>query len=696
MTNDFLSTRVGRIRAGVQQTMNRQKLRRAFSLIEVLVTIVILAVGILTVIRIYPRGFVSLRVTGEYATAQRLARGEVERLEAQAADLPEQILAVRYVYQFIGGSWVLQIVSDPDSRQDDLGPGDSVMLENGNIVITNPGGTDTEIFYRYYNDANRFRRVIGEGGKIPAPRPVGSYFGGLRTLNFGPIVDNPSLLLVYGNAMEGRRVFRDIGDPIRNFDFWQFRHDEDNSQIWLPGTPGRAVSFRVNFSYWANDPTYGYRKVDVIDMVLTVTETPMGGNPLEAFYDSANNEVYPFDMRAAAGNPADWIEMVDFSVECNRLFDRLPDAAGFTPAYPYEYKLLSPTLGMILFNPAGYDYVERRRGNRQPLRALVNYDVYNWHILRDDFRGDRGVLNLGPRATLHKLPLERLKSFDSIENDNRRHRGLDFPIPDGLGGFTTTQDVLLVDMDTGGVVLPFVDPTDPSQGRSYKVDYLRGTVALAGPGSNDPELSQLGLTILPVGTGQLPILGVDPAGRNFRVFYQAHNDWAVQVFKSPSRYSVIFGLPLSVGQAYAWNPVDGIGLATRIYFPPADIGSKVAVRELWYRDGANNIRVIRDQDFMVRPIRAGDPFPNTNYGFIDIRDIDLNASFLDYATYGYAVRGISGTSLRARVIWNSSTKEDVPGNTPAALAERLRLHENWTQQWRSVPVETYLTRRDGN
>jgi prepilin-type N-terminal cleavage/methylation domain-containing protein len=676
--------------------MNRQKLSRAFTLIEVLVTIVILAIGILTVIRIYPKGFVSLRLSAEYATAQRLARGEIERLQNQASDLPEQILAVQYLYQNIGGNWTLVIVSDPDSRQDDLGPGGSEILENGNIVINNPGGTDTEIFYRYYNDANRFRRVIGEGGTIPAPRPVGIYFGGLRTLNFGPIVDDANLLLVYGPAMDGRRIFRDPGDPIRNFEQWQFRHDEDNGQIWLPGVQGRAVNYKVNFSYWANDPVYGYRKVDVIDAILTVTETPNPGNPREALFDVGNNEVYPFDMRAVAGNPVDWIELVDFSVECNRLFDRLPDAAVFSGNYPYEYKVLSPTLGMILFNPAGYNFYERRRGGRVPLTAQINYDVYNWHILRDDFRGDRGVLNLGPRPTLHKLPLDQLKSFDSIENDRRRHRGLDFPIPDGLGGFTTTQDVLLVDLDTGGIVLPFVDPTNPALGRSYKVDYLRGTIALAGPGASDAELSQAGLTILPVGTGQAAITGVNPAGRNFRVFYQAQNDWAVQVFKAPSRFSVTYGLPLSVGQAYAWNPVDNIGLPTRIYFPPSDVGSKVAVREIWYRDAANVLKVIRDQDFQVRPIIGGDPFPNPNYGFIDIRDIDPTATSLDYASYGYAIRGISGTSLRARVIWNAATKDDLPGNGPAQIAERLRLHEYWTQQWRTVAVETYLTRRDSN
>lgn len=675
--------------------MIRRKLIAAFSLVEVLVTMVILATGILTIIRMYPRGFVTLRVSAEYATAQRMARGEVERAEKLAGDLPDQILAVRYIYQFIGGNWVLVLLSDPDVRQDDLGPGGNVLLENGNILIDNPGGPPTEIFYRYYNDANRFRRVIGEGGKIPAPRAVGAYFGGLRTLTFGPIVDDPALLLVYGNEMDGRRIFMSPGDPIRNPDPWQFRHDEDNNQIWLPGVAGRDVRYKVNFSYWANDPVYGYRKVDVIDRILVVTETPNPADPAEALYDSPNNEVYPFDLRAVVGNPPDWIDMVDYSVEVNRLFDRLPDAAAFSPTYPYEYKVLSPTLGMILFNPAGYNFYERRRGSRQPLVAHVNYDVYNWHILRDDFRGDRGVLNLGPRPTLHKLPLERIKAFDSIENDNRRHRGLDFPIPDGLGGFTTTQDVLLVDLDTGGIVLPYVNPADPTQGRSYKVDYLRGTISLAGPGASDPELSQVGLTILPVGSNQVPITGVNPAGHNFRVFYQAHNDWAVQVFKAPSRFNLSYALPLSVAQAYAWNPTDNIGLPTRIYFPPCEIGNKIAIREVWYLDAFSNVRVLRDQDFMIRPIRGGDPFPRPDYGYIDLRDIDQNAVSLDYASYGYAVRGISGTSLRARVIWNAASKEDVPGNTPLAQAERLRLHESWTQQWRSVAVETYLTRRDG-
>ncbi len=653
--------------------------KRGFSLIEVLVSIVVFAVGILAIIRIFAPGFVALSITRDYNIAQGLARRSVDYLTTRGSDLPKQILAVKYQFvQVSPGNWQLQLVSDPDVSPDELGPGGDI-LSDGTIDIVNPGGgADAFIFWRYYNDANRSRRIVGEGGEIPAPRAIGTQFGCLRLLNFGPVVNDPNLLLVYGNDMIGNPlVDTQMGAQIPNPRPWTFAYDNDVPQVWLPGVAGRDVSYKINFSYWVNNG--GYQKVDVIDFVVTVR------SGIE--YDPVNNVVSPFNLKTIAGNPPNWQGLVPDSISANRLFDPIPLASAFDPSYPYEFKVLNGEIGMLMFNPAGFQYQERRGRQRIPLIAQVNYDVFNWHVLHEDFQVYKA------NTSQHKLPVERIKAYQDMQNDKRRYAGLELDIPDGNGNTTNTNDVVIVDTDTGGIITPYPDPTNQTGPRCYRVDYLRGVILFGSPVTSDQELSPTITEVLPDGAQTL-LTGIDPRGLNLRVFYQAHNDWAVQVQKPSTVYSVVYGLPLSVGQCYVGDtPNVNLGDPRKIYFPRCDLGMKVAIREIWYRDTNNRLKVLRDQNFLIRPASIAN-YPDM--GAIDIREADSTAAGFDWNTYGYAARGVSGTTIRARAIWNTAQREDVPGNQPQDISARMDLHNAWGQSWRQVKVETYLTRRDSN
>ncbi|MEO7453192.1 MAG: prepilin-type N-terminal cleavage/methylation domain-containing protein [Fimbriimonadales bacterium] len=660
--------------------MIRQRKSSGFSLIEILVVLVVLVVGILTAMRLFPLGIIGLTNTRDYTTAQMMARAELDKLTTNAEDLPEQILPVKY--NFVGNRLLLE--TDPTISPRELGPGGD-MLENGNVIV-NGGG---EVPWRYANDANRVRRIIGEGGTIPAPRPVGNEFGGLKILNFAPIVDDPSLLLVYGRAMEGDRVSNSSSGQTRsNPESWEFDHDDGMAQVWLPGTEWRPVSYKLSFGYF-RDNGGQLERVDVIDAIVTVSTNPDPGNPAHALYDDANDRVSPINLVALVGNPPGFLEIAFDSVSANRLFDQVPSANVFDPRYPYEYKVLAGNLGAILFNPRAYNFRERRDRNRVPLVAQINYDVYDWHIISDEIRADR------TRSPLHKLRLLQLKATGDQQNDRRAYEGLNVPVPDGNGGFALDRDIVVMDLDTGGIVSPTVNPANTNSAKSYKVDYLRGVIAFGSPLlAGGGELSNTGITIILPDAAQTPITDVDPAGRNFRVLYKAHNDWAVQVFKAPQRIFVSSVPALGTAQAYVGGTNGGGGQPTRVYFSPANLGAKVSIREIRYRDAANNLRVLQDQDFLIRGTNApGDPL-----GFlpsIDIREADPNAASFDWS-YGYAVRGIGGSSVRARVIWNKADKDDVPGDGANEIAERMDLHEAWTRQWRKVEVESQLTRRDSN
>jgi prepilin-type N-terminal cleavage/methylation domain-containing protein len=659
----------------------RQRKSSGFSLIEILVVLVVLVVGILTAMRLFPLGIIGLTNTRDYTIAQNMARTELDKLSANSADLPEQILPVRY--NFAVNRLFLEV--DPTISPRELGAGGDI-LENGNVVV-NGGG---EVPWRYANDANRVRRIIGEGGTIPAPRPVGAEFGGLRILNFAPIVDDPTLLLVYGREMEGDRTFSSSsGQMRRNPDSWEFDHDDGMAQVWLPGTEWRPVSYRLSFGYY-RDNGGQLERVDVIDAIVTVSTNPDPGNPAHALYDAVNDRVAPINLVNLIGNPPGFIEIAFDSVSAARLFDQVPLANAFDPRYPYEYKVLGGNLGAILFNPRAYNFRERRGRNRIPLVAQINYDVYDWHIISDEIRGDR------TRSPIHKLRLQQLKATGDIQNDRRRYDGLNIPVPNGNGGIANDRDVVVLDLDTGGIVSPTVNPANANSAKSYKVDYLRGVIAFGSPLlAGGGELSNTGITIILPDAAQTPITDVDPAGRNFRVLYKAHDDWAVQVFKAPQRIYVSNIAAVGAAQAYVGGTPNGSGgLPTRIYFSPANLGAKVTIREIRYRDGANNLRVMQDQDFLIRASNApGDPL-----GFlpsVNIQEADPNAASFDWS-YGYAVRGIGGSSVRARVIWNKAEKEDVPGDSPNEIANRMDLHEAWSRNWRKVEVESQLTRRDNN
>lgn len=654
------------------------KKSRGFSLIEVMVSIVVFSVGVLAVLRIYGPGFVALSITRDYNIAQGLARRSVDYLTTRGEDLPKQILAVRYQFVEVSpGNWQLLLVSDPDVSPDELGPGGNI-LQDGTVEIVNPGGGgNAYIFWRYYNDANRTRRIIAEGGTIPAPKAIGNQFGSLRLLGFGPVVDDPNLLLVYSNDMSGM-VLQDtsLGAALRNPRPWNFQYDNDNNQIWLPGANGRDISYKINFSYWA-DIAGEHRKVDIIDLVVTVR------SGIE--YDTTTDRVIPFDLQALAGSPPNWDGLVPDSISVNRLFDPIPVASAFDPSYPYEYKVLNGEIGMLLFNPVGYQFQERRGRERIPLVAQVNYDVFNWHVLREDFQVFRA------NTAQHKLPVERIKAFNDMQNDKRRYQGLQLAIPDGLGGFDMNRDVVVIDTDTGGVVSPYPDPSNPTGPRCYRVDYLRGVVLFGSPVTSDSELSTTITQILPDGA-QTVVQNIDPRGRNFRVYYQAHNDWAVQIQKPSSNYSIALGLPLSVGQCFiGGTPGFNVGDPWKIYFPRCDVGMKVAIREIWYLDSFGGVKAMRDQNFIVRPDSISG-FPDM--GSINIREADATAVAFDWDEYGYAARGVAGTTIRARVIWNTAQREDVPGDTPADIFARMQFHDAWGRNWRAVKVETYLTRRD--
>ncbi len=625
--------------------MLRNRSTAGTTLIEVLVVIVIFLVGILAIVQVMPGGFKILRDTRDASIGTALGRAEIERVKSNDAQLPEMILPV--IYTWLTGSVIIS--ADPNRRPDDLGPVAAGLDENGILYDSsnNPLGG-----WQYLSGANVMRRVIGEGRRVPAPRVIGAEYGGLMVLQFAPVVFNPiyqSLFQVYGNDMVAREGAPDPGARVLNYLYYLEDADEAAGQIWLPRGPSNR-SYRLSFDAWVSDGT-GYHRHSVVDATVPVR----AGTGYVAFLLSNYAPLTAGESYLGAEYD---------SIQVQRRFELLANSTPFSPNSPYEYKLLDQNLGLLLFNPTGSDFFERRpNGRRIPLMARVSYDVLDWRVIRDEFR----VTDTLPSQ--QRLVIGNLKILGNQGLDGRPYTGLGFQVPDGAGG-TEARDMVIVDLGTGGVLT----------NASYRVDRSIGLVTFLDADGNSANGVQGWVTLPGAANATALTLG----GRQMRALYHGVGEWSVQVLKAAAIYRPSDNLPLGVAQFYVANPPIDPRENTRVYFPGMDVDRKVTLGDVWYRDGGGALKHLEGVDAVIRT-SSNEP----NGPYVDILDIDPSAAILDHTTYGYAVRGVRGASVSVRVLRNPAylSLGAVPADNMVAL-------EQWGRNWRRSETETFLQRGD--
>lgn len=619
--------------------------RRGTSMVELLVVIVIFLIGILAVVQVFPGGFNLLRTSRSNAVATQLIRAEVERLRGRADTLPDNVVPTTYVRS--GG--VVNIVADPDRSPSELAPAGVQVNQDGTVM--NAAG-DNIGSWQYVSGANVSRRIIGEGGPVPAPRPVGSLYGGLAILQFAPIVVNNdplyrSVFVAYGADLTRR--WGPPGGRPRPWIYFVDNPEDGSAELYLPRDTTLNRQYVLNMTALVDNGSSVERR-ELIDLIVPVPANVAGGY-----------EVIPLST-LVAGN----FIGADFdTIRVARMYQQVGSFSGD----PYEYMMLDDTLGLLLVNPVAFTAKETRgNGVRMPLTLKVNYDVYDWRIIRDEFRIPD---NEAPRQ---KLILGNLYMFDRFMPDGKRWSGLNIFTPPGN---TQQRDFLVLDLDTGGIV----------DRASYQVDTTSGIITFLDLDADPSNGTQINLRY----PGALNDTVVDAGGRMVRCLYEGANEWSVQMYKAAARYRQTIGRP-SIGQYYPagadayYNGGGGLGgeVATRIYFPPMDDGKKVTVGEIWYGQAGQEPQMLADQDFLIRSVPA-DP---TGLPYIDIADVLGGAAQpLNYTRYGYAVKNVKGASLTVRALWNPATF--TLGTDPD---DNLRIFERWMQNWRRSASTTFLVK----
>ena len=692
--------------------MNKRRRIAGTSLIEVLTVIVVFLVGILAVIQIFPNGLRIVRDTKNNLSASALAAAEGQRVASRGASLPEMIVPV--VFGGPSGYTALNVQRDPEDLTTPLDGGVGKISASGESMV---GGVGVGNWART-SGANVFSRVIGEGGAVPAPRQVGSQFGGLIQLIFGPInydVDTTTLLgkagqvTVYGNNLTAKD-----GDQSNQADLQPVPNDpaatdsifyyvpsaksqysaafagEDQLWIGAPIDTGSglpyASSYRIRYSYYMDNGG----SPRAYDGIFIAQPSNTGAYALPA---GSNFSIVSVKQLVAtsgifgggSGSPADFRGVVAGSIQVQRLFAEIAASDGWNPGNPYQYKVLSMGLGAIMVSQYGAGVkVQDAAGETSPLVARVDYSVYDWRIIRDEFRVPASS---GSSA---KLVLNSLKPLSGSNADGMVSHGLgnyfigDYSLwtPDaaGVGG---SQDFVLVDLETGGVVQ---GNSQSNLNSAYYVDKSRGVIVFrsvaAGPGIQ-------AYVAYPTGTRTLTGGQLDPAalwsatgtidisGHPVRALYRANGEFATQVLKAAKNYQVSYpatASALGAGECFAGGSNQGTpwGSGNRLYFPLADFGQKVVVGEAY-----TSVGVIRDQDLQIDGHETPPGQPTVAFATLP------SSGVFDYGQKGYAVRWVRGATMKIRVLWNPDSF--------ALGADQTQNFENfmaWSKSWRKVNTET--------
>ena len=691
--------------------MRRKRL--GTTLIELLVVIVVFLVGILAVVQIFPTGLATLRTTAFNTLANSLARSEIQRVQGHAAQVPNMIMPV----SFVGSAQFIAIDSAVDFN-DLKAPLDDPLNNigridaDGNVVLGGVGAGN----WAKISGANIFSRVIGEGRPVPAPRVVGAQFGSLMQLMFAPVyysldsgtgVGRAGLLQVYGNDMVGRDGDRDSNIPnprgsrFRDYIFYtvpaDYATDSNNTpfnnedQLWISSirsaTTGNYLSqtYRIAFSF-NYDTGSGIRQYDVVvlvqpgDAAYVAPDTTTGGSYVGPYtVVSLQRLIAKSGLYGGGGfNPANYKSADMSSVRVQRVYDELTTTSAWDQGNPYQYKVLSSNLGAILINPAAaFTKVRVAGGASVPLVAQADYTVFDWRIIRDEFRV--------PVTGSVKLVANSIKPRTGTGPDGKPNTGLGGTAPGDqslwtpdAAGINGSQDFILQDVETGAVILGNSQTDSHS---CYWVDKSSGVVNFRSVSNGGGAL--MAYVAYPTGNPASPWTAdlntpVDISGHNVRALYMARNEFAVQVVKAAGSYRVTFPAApsgLKAGECTVGSS-NGWGSPNRLYFTLADYGQKVTVGEMWVSDGST-VRPLLDKDLLLggRETIAGVP--------VAYYQLAPGLSF-DFATNGYAVRRVRGASLKARVLWNPSSF--------TLSTDQVQNYQNfltWAQSWRKVTTESF-------
>ncbi|MCX6345617.1 MAG: hypothetical protein NT018_11190 [Armatimonadetes bacterium] len=452
---------------------NIWKGKRGTSLVEILVVMVVLLIGIMTLIQMFPTGFRIVKAGESQTIATRLAQQELECWKTMSANLPDSIVAINEAGV---------VMSDENPN---------LPFKGWYAATEQVNGQDVTVYRR--GNALNFRQINGEFTLMPAL----CVFGGQRTsryaLAFGPIEAN-------GIDVKGRDLTRVAINSVSKAGQYKVDYALNGStfKIFFPSDRAAKRFYYVSYSFWAVAGTGSPELFNVSDQIVGLPN----GSWSAAWYDVAVNVPTNYAV----------ISIEQESDSIARGFYQ--NTGGFTTD-PYEFKLADPIVGIIDFNTYAQGEYESTPLGLAPLAARINYKIYDPRIIHED------KVMPQPPANEHDIPVKMSLRFILNLNDPT-----DNPNEDTYKGLLPSfqYPVYVIDLATGlQVRLPATYLVDIKQGG--RLDYKTGIIKV-------PEVADLGDV-----SGGVVQKNVPMVGRNLRFFYRAEGDWTVQCQKACTSYT---------------------------------------------------------------------------------------------------------------------------------------------------------------
>ena len=632
----------------------RTKARRGVSLIEVLVVLVLLVLGILIIVRLFPSGFFSINSVGDAALADSLGQAAVQSQVQDATALPDSILpGTLTTLTSANGSY------DPEYNAS-AEPDYSKTLDRATVInnetITIPaasGPTRQSVYVLNYGPI-----LLGTTGT-----PINPAGPDLSQLANYLTVNSPAWTAISGDETAVTRTPPDFPQDTLFPRQERFLVDLANKQIAVPyadytlngtqttvGTSaGASYSQKIVVSILANGVTYTqYLNVPAATPRNNTTPyAPKGTDNSQFLPDTPSNyQGGWFDPTTTYLDPSPPLSQTSKAPPSNVQWQRVtlyrPYQAvvngGTFSSDPYEFQLASANFGNRTpvagtapktdVNPGTLSFNPKAAGGSgsSALKAQISYQTVSWRLLHED--RDVPSLPSGNTAAI-RLTLKNLKRAGDPNADNTIYKGL----------ADSSQSLVIVDLDTGATVAP--DPLDPTV---LNDEDLNGTI------TDDKTINvsyATGRITFPYNAfGDNPAPGKTPRAHRIRIFFAGDADWTVAVQKAPSYYtaninSLTSGTdPLILPTQYAFDSASKL-----VYFPRCDAGKTVEVDGTYISGG-------QLQSFAETA--AISPVVSTTVGgtyvTVNLADKQLAAP-LPTGASSITISAVRGLSARAVVAW---------------------------------------------
>ncbi|MCW3095989.1 MAG: prepilin-type N-terminal cleavage/methylation domain [Chthonomonadaceae bacterium] len=623
------------------ETENRLRPRRrnsaqGFSLIEILVVLVVLLIGILAIVRLFPPGFLIIGRTYDLTIGQALSQQQLDTVRNMPVP-PESVVCMS---------------PDGTTVVSNIGPDDFNDYSTGDAVLN---GRDPY----YASNVNRYTRVMGETFRISIPNSnSGAGKGAVYTLQLGPVFNTfstsgsgaPQDSLLVRGAPLARTEQSSVPDNNNPTGYAILRSDAEyaidyaNGKIaFAPRNGTKSRKFVFEYDYYTNGTPVTIKhtsgSIVVPDIPATSPPTPLPPPVWQPIFDVINNVI-----------PADLAQLKYNSDDVSRQFVLMsvtPIQAGGVANFdndPYEYvwyqnqQSTNTNVGVLLFNPTGYDQVSLASRGNQPLTARVDYTIFDNHIIRDD-----RTMPTGAPYTF-RLTLSHLYTRGDILDNQATYNNFDPVLATYNGLFrdkgNPTDDLIIFNMTTGDIVGVW--------------DKLNGGAGVLQTGPQNPTpVDPISGTIT-----MNPKFIADNAleGTNLRCLYRAAKDWGMQVQKATTHY-LPGALVTDVDFRHYFVAPAGSANPTRIYFAPCDGGKTVVLGQYYDLSlaGTSNANVpISNEAYQI----VGDPalYDSFNLPYIDTKSKHPAFTGFSAIQSGLAVLNVQGVSVKSRVAWRAGSR----------------------------------------